>query len=124
MPSGPSSGDLACSLRNARNSAGAISGCKLAGTQKRWRGSSAGLLGARVVNDSSLWSSESPPSVDDVGDQTALGKSGSMARAPGVVERRRRSLRASTSRWISYSDGCRARAAIAAEAEWWWEMRA
>lgn len=30
----------ACSLRNARNSAGAISGWTLAGTQKRWKGSS------------------------------------------------------------------------------------
>jgi hypothetical protein len=31
----PSEGDLACSFRKARNSAGAISGCRLAGTQKR-----------------------------------------------------------------------------------------
>lgn len=31
-----------------------------------------------------------------------------MVRAPGAVERLLRSLRASTSRWISYSDGCSA----------------
>lgn len=31
----PSEGDLAWSFRKARNSAGAISGCRLAGTQKR-----------------------------------------------------------------------------------------
>jgi hypothetical protein len=46
--SDPSAGDRACSLRKARNSAGAISGWRLAGTQKRWSGSSDGLLGASV----------------------------------------------------------------------------
>lgn len=39
----------------------------------------------------------------DVGDEGAwLGRSGSIVSAPGVVERRLRSLRASTSLWISY----------------------
>lgn len=41
-----------------------------------------------------------------------MGKSGSIVRAPGVVERRLMSRRASTSRWMSYSDGCRVRVAI------------
>ena len=35
-----------------------------------------------------------------------------MTRAPGLVERLLRSRRASTSRCISYSDGCMGRAAI------------
>jgi hypothetical protein len=34
-----------------------------------------------------------------------MGRSGSMVRAPGVVERRLMSRRASTSRCISYSEG-------------------
>lgn len=41
-----------------------------------------------------------------------MGRSGSMTRAPGFVERLLRSRRASTSRSISYSDGCMGRAAI------------
>jgi hypothetical protein len=41
-----------------------------------------------------------------------LGKSGSIVSAPGVVERRLMSRRASTSRWMSYSEGCRVRVAI------------
>jgi hypothetical protein len=41
-----------------------------------------------------------------------LGKSGSIVSAPGVVERRLMSRKASTSRWISYSEGCRVRVAM------------
>ena len=122
-------GDLACSLRNARNSAGAISGCTLAGTQKRWKGSSVSVFeGESVVFDVSL---VLLPSVDELSDgeprvepglkgcegdggpkrdgvEDGLGRSGSMVSAPGVMERRRMSRRASTSRWMSYSEGWRA----------------
>lgn len=54
--SAPSGGmALACSLRNARNSAGAISGWTLAGTQKRWKGSSVELVVVgSVLSDSAL----------------------------------------------------------------------
>jgi len=53
--SAPSGGiALACSLRKARNSAGAISGWTLAGTQKRWKGSST-LEGISTLSDSALW---------------------------------------------------------------------
>lgn len=38
-----------------------------------------------------------------------IGRSGSIVRAPGVVERRLMSRRASTSRCMSYSEGCRVR---------------
>jgi hypothetical protein len=125
-----STGDRACSLRKARNSAGAISGWRLAGTQKRWRGSSAGLLGPSVAGARLLLEDELEVlcsrlelpwakllllllSVAEIGEverglpgQCAvgdaggdwLGRSGSMVRAPGVVERRLRSRRTSTSR--------------------------
>ena len=40
--------------------------------------------------------------------EDGFGRSGSMVSAPGVIERRRMSRRASTSRWMSYSEGWRA----------------
>lgn len=63
LPS-PGGGDLACSLRKARNSAGAISGWTLAGTQKRWKGSSAGLLGPSMPLMLLPWSELEPSSCE------------------------------------------------------------
>ena len=63
----PSEGDLACSFKKARNSAGAISGCRLAGTQKRWKGSSDAVFGASasgLLPVSRLWSEDELPSLE------------------------------------------------------------
>ena len=117
----PSRGPRACSFKNILNSFGASSGCKCAGTQKRWNGSSASWLLPSplllLVEASSVSFPVDPCSTDahawgDSGGVVvgcSAGKSGSRSKAPGppcVVDRLLMSRRASSSRCIAVCDGC------------------